>query len=138
MSRCAWSLRVNVDVDVSTVDRPPTHAVESPTHTSGAPSKGVVECREMKRCDEPGVCLGVIGFASEPEERAVHQDDGEEDRLILEDFFTYVLCGRDMNKDTSERRDDKGITTHFRDERRRISKYTPNRRIHRRKRVVRG
>jgi len=43
-----------------------------------------------KWCDEPGVCFGVIGFASEPEERAVHQDDGKEERLVLEDFFFFM------------------------------------------------
>ena len=85
MSRCAWSLRVNVDV--STVDRP--QRTRSEPHSY---ERGLQTGCGLRWCDEPGVCLGVIGFASEPEERAVHQDDGEEDRLILEDFFTYVLC----------------------------------------------
>ena len=54
--------------------------------------------KEIERMrDEPGVCLGVIGLASEPEERAVKQDGRDDERLILEDFFFFVVhvcvCG---------------------------------------------
>ena len=50
--------------------------------------------KKLKGCDEPGVCLGVIGLASEPEEHAVKQDGRDDERLIFEDFFscTYVVA----------------------------------------------
>lgn len=36
--------------------------------------------------DEPGVCLSAIYLASEPEERDIEHDGGEQKRLKFEDF----------------------------------------------------
>jgi hypothetical protein len=76
------------------------HAIEA-TDVRAVTPKDVVRVLRgemMRRCDEPGVCFGVIGSASEPEEGAVHQDDGKEERLVFEDFFFMEV--RDMNEDT--------------------------------------
>ena len=40
-------------------------------------------------CDQPSVGPDAINFASKPEEQAVHDNDGEEEHLIFEDFVIY-------------------------------------------------
>jgi len=46
---------------------------------------------------EPGVCLGVIGLASEPEERAVKQNKTAAmmNGSYLKIFFRACMCGMD-------------------------------------------
>jgi hypothetical protein len=45
--------------------------------------------------DEPAVGPGAIALTSEPEEHAVHENSGEEEHLIFEDFCNNLAFERD-------------------------------------------
>lgn len=47
------------------------------------------EPAEKVRRDEPAVGSRTIALASEPEEQAVHNNGGEEERLIFKDCVVY-------------------------------------------------
>ena len=79
------------------------------------------ELPEMGR-DEPAVGSREIALASEPEERTVYGNGGEEEHLIFEDCV--VLCIISFRARYMD-----GRATYVRDERRRFSSCTPSHRI---------